>query len=445
MKREGSQKLRIYSWNSRGLSAAVPCIRALMAKCDVLTLSEHWLHNNRLNQLENLSDDFNICARASRDSSEESYGLRRGQGGVAVLWRKSLKGISAIETIKHNRICGIRVQTTDGAILVILSIYLPASGSSTDLSVTLNELEGIMDALEEDAIPIICGDYNGHMGTLGGPRGIGPPTNAGRLVHKFMNRQNLFAANMLNSATGNQNTYVGHNGSSTIDYIMAPKYLCERLVEMHTGGYDALNTSDHLPLYAVFNIGMLPRSVEFKIKSDRLRWDKLSQDDMSGIYQVSLYPRLAELCQNIQASQRSPAQIDGFFDELTQILHSTAKAIPRSKFQKHLKPYWSPELNNLKKVKMMWFNKWKEEGRTKDENNYVRIQMKLSKKNFAKHLRSISKQYENQSIAEATRLAEVDHDKFWRLFRRNNSATIALALTLLKTNMVKLCMRLMTF
>ena len=69
---------------------------------------------------------------------------------------------------------------------------------------------------------------------------------------------------------------------------------------------------------------------------------------------------------------------------------------------------------------MEWFKKWKDQGRTQNINDPVRIQMKLSKKIFAKRLRAISKRYENESISEAARLSELDRDKFWRLFRRNN-------------------------
>ena len=83
--------------------------------------------------LSELSSDFNFCARASSESSEEFYGLRRGKGGVAILWRKCLTGVSSIENIKHDRICGIRVQTAEGTIMAVLSVYLPASGSNTSL------------------------------------------------------------------------------------------------------------------------------------------------------------------------------------------------------------------------------------------------------------------------------------------------------------------------
>ena len=72
---------------------------------------------------------------------------------------------------------------------------------------------------------------------------------------------------------------------------------------------------------------------------------------------------------------------------------------------------------------MSWFRKWKEGGRSTDNNDPVHIRMKRSKNLFAKRLRAISKQYENQSIIEAANLAEVNRDQFWRLFRRNSKSS----------------------
>ena len=71
----------------------------------------------------------------------------------------------------------------------------------------------------------------------------------------------------------------------------------------------------------------------------------------------------------------------------------------------------------LKREKMFWFNKWKQEGRTRDDSNYVRCKMKSSKKVFVKRLRFISRQYEENAISQAAMSAEVDRNKFWRIFK----------------------------
>ena len=68
------KKLNIVAWNSRGLVAAVPYLRELMHVNDIICLSEHWLHSNRLKCLEDISDKFNVIARASLHSDASSYG-----------------------------------------------------------------------------------------------------------------------------------------------------------------------------------------------------------------------------------------------------------------------------------------------------------------------------------------------------------------------------------
>ena len=308
-----------------------------------------------------------------------------------------------------------------GAILVFLSVYLPASGSRTSLAVTLNELEGVIGALEDEAIPIICGDFNGHMGTSGGPRGTGPITKAGKVVYSFMERQNLFALNLMQGATGSLFTYIGHNGSSTIDYVMAPRHLSGYVARVHTGGYQALNTSDHLPIKAVLDIEMLPHSIEVDKCPNRLKWDKLTPQEMAELYQVPVYEAFRGIEWDIGVALLNPERIDELFENIVNTLSTADRAIPRSKFKNHLKPYWSAELKELKREKMFWFRKWKEGGKSTNVNDPVRIQMKLSKKLFAKRLRAISKQYENDSIIEAASMAEIDRDKFWRMFRRKTN------------------------
>ena len=170
--------------------------------------------------LDEIDNNFQSFGRSSKSSTEESYGIHRGQGGVALFWRKDMSGTSRIDTVRHDRICGIRIPREDGSAFAILSVYLPASGSNDSLTVTLDELEGILESLGEDTIPIICGDFNGNMDKLGGDRGSGDATKAGRSVKTFMDNQGMCAANMLQLASGSTFTFECHNGRSTIDYVM---------------------------------------------------------------------------------------------------------------------------------------------------------------------------------------------------------------------------------
>ena len=148
--------LKIGCWNSRGLSASVPFLRETLSNNDVFMLSEHWLHNNRLHMLNEISNTFEYHARASKSSPEDVYGIKRGQGGVAIIWHKKLKGVSVIETMKHDRFCGIRMEGPNGSVFVFIAVYLPASGSRDSLSVTLDELSSYIEGLDDNAIPIVA-------------------------------------------------------------------------------------------------------------------------------------------------------------------------------------------------------------------------------------------------------------------------------------------------
>ena len=52
--------LRIKSLNTRGCLPATPYIRHLLEECDILTINEHWLHENRLNLLSEMSTSHNV-------------------------------------------------------------------------------------------------------------------------------------------------------------------------------------------------------------------------------------------------------------------------------------------------------------------------------------------------------------------------------------------------
>ena len=49
-------ELKITCWNSRGLVAAIPYLNKLLETNDIVALSEHWLQENRLNVLLEISD-----------------------------------------------------------------------------------------------------------------------------------------------------------------------------------------------------------------------------------------------------------------------------------------------------------------------------------------------------------------------------------------------------
>ena len=62
--------------------------------------------------------------------------------------------------IIHDRICGIRVPTSDSGIINVFAIYLPARGCGEDLESCLE----ILESREQGTQNILCGDFNADVG-----------------------------------------------------------------------------------------------------------------------------------------------------------------------------------------------------------------------------------------------------------------------------------------
>ena len=262
------------------------------------------------------------------------------------------------------------------------------------------------------------------MGFLAGPGNTKHPTKAGMLVSKFVEDFNLRVVNAMELSTGNIHTFECHNGSSMIDYVLVPKYMDNNILTCHTGRNEEANTSDHVPIEVTLSIDMLPRRVEVPTHNVRLKWEIFSEGSIKSDYQDYINEHTSHLTNTWPVHQElTPRNIDEGFEEMSRILHAAAGYIPRAKYVKHLKPYWCKELDMLKKSKMFWFQIWKNEGRTRDDNDETRQKMKSTKKAFIKCLRSLEREYQDKSIAQAAKYAEVDRDMFWRCMSRYKKRT----------------------
>ena len=282
--------------------------------------------------------------------------MRRGSGGVAIYWRNSLSGVSPLLNIKHDRVCGIRLQTSNGTVVHILSVYMPTPGSSDDLGQILDELAGIVENLDEGSINIITGDFNGDLGSSGGPRSGRQITRAGRKVLNFMKNNSYTAVNLSYMARGAVDTFSCHNGSSTIDYALIPSAYIRNVSSCYVDSDNALNTSDHYPVRTVIDIGEMHGYIECRQERKTLRWDKVDPHLMYETYGRPLYNILSDLPDIDLKDTPSKRDIDMIFERTVQGIHLAAEAIPRSKYVRHLKPFWSDELTELKRIKMYWFN-----------------------------------------------------------------------------------------
>ena len=415
-----SKYLSICTWNSRGTSASIPYIRELVQTYDIVLLNEHWLHDNRLSFFEEINPDISYFARASNTSGAESYGSTRGDGGLAILWRNDLKGITPLREILHDRICGIRIQIDDITVN-IYSVYMPSKGCRGDLCTTLDELATIIEGNEVGCINVIGGDFNGDVGVLGGPRGLRVPNYEGKKVFQFAESFKFIFANLMPTATGPVNTHHGPTGSTCIDYFLIPEHIKDNVMECKTWCEHPLNTSDHDPISISLDIGKIERQSVLIDATRSVRWSKISKDDLRDNYTTPVTNDLQSVLDKLTFGTHGKDDLDKLIGEVVQILKAHEKNLPKAKFRRNVKPYWSDELSKLKKEKVRCFGIWKQAGRPREKDNVLRVSHIQAEKNFRRKLRELCKKYENDKIEDIIKSAEVNKDQFWKMLKKERS------------------------
>ena len=407
------------TWNSRGLCAAVPYLRKLSTEYDLTMINEHWLHSNKVNRLSDINVELNYCARSSKYANADEYGSVRGQGGVAILWKKTLPGITPLNNIIHDRICGVRLENSHGAVFNILNVYMPAAGSDECFENAMDELSAIMENLEVGSYTVIGGDLNADLGSLGGCRGTKKPNKNGKYLAGFLSRHNLYAANLASNATGPVNTFMGPNGHSCIDYFLVPNDLVRNIKTCSTKPWEVLNTSDHNPVTIAINFGMVLRTT-IKLKpSNRTRWDKLQKVDLARVYTMPITKKLNDIFNRASLIDPTEADIDNLLEELVNVLKKAEKVVPKTKFKRNLKPYWCPILNDLKANKVLIYREWCAAG--KPRSGVLFRAHKQAESTFRKKLKQISREYESEKVLQASKSAELDKNEFWRILKREKS------------------------
>ena len=164
-------------------------------------------------------------------------------------------------------------------------------------------------------------------------------------------------------ASGPVNTHYGPTGDSCIDYTMIPSHLTDAVFACRVHVYEALNTSDHIPISVLINLGNIPRGAVEGCPQNKLRWDKMSTESMYQRYRAHLYLSLNDLYDRARNAVKNDKGLDNLLQGVIDNVKRCERAIPKSRFRKHIKAYWCPELNDLKQLKIQAYRAWVEAGR----------------------------------------------------------------------------------
>ena len=390
--------------------------------------------NNTFEQFNEISNDFHVFARASVHAGAETYGIRRGQGGTAIFWRKSLGGVSPYTGISHDRFCAKRLETENTLILNIFSAYLPDTSSNDDFETNLDELSCAIDQMETGSQTILCGDLNGDVGNSMGNKGIKTAKNQGKTIVRFAERYHLFPVNMDGITSGPVHTYEGPFSESTLDYVMIPHNMRQQVINSRVAVDEILNTSDHRPVEITLDLkDLIPKSFDIQ-KEGKLKWSKINPMNFDNPYRVETENGLNIVLNNLQGRFISNDILDSAFERVTKVLKDADKNVPRSNFKQNIKPFWNDDLTRLKKEKNFHYNNWKRSDRPRNADNPLYVQYKKSKLNFLRQLRKLSREYEEKEIAEIIKSTEIDYKFFWKALKKSRSKNMVSVLSIKADN-----------
>ena len=148
-----------------------------------------------------------------------------------------------------DRICSIRLaEKGSGSTLTVIGVYLPCQDLGIDLYCScLTDLEQLIFESRQLGRSVVMGDFNAHLGSLGGPKGSGNPNQQGFLLHQLVTRSDLYVATLADNASGPSYTYASGETKTTIDYILLNIDAASLTEGCDTLEDNDLNTSDHLP------------------------------------------------------------------------------------------------------------------------------------------------------------------------------------------------------
>ena len=426
--------IRVGCLNVRGFKSNSDYVKKICKSCDILAISEHWLHIYDLSLIPKSLPNFfaySMCPPPIEDDLICAPRLIRGNGGVSILWRKHLQPhVQKLTDLSTSRVVGIKVATAHRP-TCFLSVYLPTrSGCTDDFKEQLDYIDAVLGQLSLDNNVIIMGDLNADPGSEGGPLSNTNANEQGKILLRYLKRWEYASVHLHDTSNFHPghvtHTYCSeaHASLSTIDHILTPQHILHCFSNSRVEEDDPLNLSDHQFLLSDYSCHL--QSVagpddHTTNKQPRPNWSKLTKDDIFDKYTTQVNTQLASLhLPNPDEFAIQPDLINTHLDAIADILHSTALAnIPVKSFRKHLKPGWTPELSAAHNKSKRAYKAWIRAGRPRSCDHPIRKQYKDAKASFRAKLRAHQREQRDEFLCNLD-VNSHSSSKLFRLLRQHN-------------------------
>ena len=159
----------------------------------------------------------------------------------------------------------------------------------------LIELEWVVSEHQPHGPVIVMGDFNAHLGTLGGERGMGQPNQQGILLHQLITRCSLYAVSQASLSQGPLYTFQNSVSQTTVDYVLTSHNVTEYIRHCYTHDTSPQNTSDHLPITAVLQFAHSTIGPQGQSTQKRINWSKVPNSTNLYRYQRQVTDFVAPL------------------------------------------------------------------------------------------------------------------------------------------------------
>ncbi len=408
--------LKVTTWNCRGFKNGEPYVNELAQNADIVIITEHWLwpfEAHKLNQVHgNFSAEYCCDARLS-DSSI----LRKGCGGIAVLYRKNLQ-VTAVLNILSDRICGIRIKS-DSSVYTILGVYMPCMDQGLDCyREHLVELERCISEGQQLGAVIIAGDLNAHIGTLGGPRGSGQPNRQGILLKDLIDRCSLHVLSLSSRSQGQTYTYWNDSAETTVDYIIGDYVASCAMTQCYTHSHAHLNTSDHLPITTVLRLKCQHYPNSTDNAAPTINWAVAKESPSLSLYQERVTESVSKFVAN---RYDNVSNLNSDLQTVAQLLRSASlETLPLFKPNRKKRRWYNDStLAQLAKEKKVAWDNWKDGNRPQSGHLYEN--KCKTQKSFKQRLNFCVASEQRKQIQSLDKRFAERHPSRFKLPKKNNS------------------------
>ena len=436
-----SNEVSVMSWNLMcNFSCAKPLLNEMMQTADIMVISEHGLFECELHKLHNFDRNFKCFPKSSRRNKDINLGKLRGIGGCAIFWRTELDNIvRPLPEMGDDRICVVQL-TVDTSLYYIIAVYMPHQTCKIDNFE--NELAKLQSIIVECSAKshgvIVIGDCNAHIGA---DLNIGPcserlwgrSTKSGKLFYSTMTSCDLDIVDIGCKGTGSVYTYRSGDGLhfSYIDHCAVSFDLVSRVRKCNVLSDSINNTSDHLPMKLTMDL-----SIHKKIDSispDRLQiaWHKVNETEVQEKYTRPLETYIQSFAIEFDGESLMSDSIvstneiiESVLGKTTQAILTCSSALPRSKYNKSLKPYWTQNLNEISKEKKSAYRCWVNSGQSREPGNADYMKYKEAKRKFRREQRKRVVEFETECMKNLSQSQEMDQKHFWHLVNSNKKRSV---------------------